>query len=344
MAQQPLAVDRLPAEFPRSLSDRPWYVRAAVHTGRFFRAKPLGGIGVALIVLLVVVAVFREQLSRYDPQQVFQVPNPSYDAELAEQALDNPSVKLLHPPEKFEPTTLARNLGPSAEHWLGTDNNGRDLFARLVWGSRVSLYVGIGASALAVILGSVFGIVSAYFGGWVDMLMQRFADSLQAFPPLILLLLMIQVIDTPNLTLIIVALGIVGVAPVIRIVRSTVLAVREEVYVTAAITIGAGDLRIMFRHILPNIVAPIIVVFTTSIGLYILAEASLSFLGYGDPREISWGKMVNEGRVLTSAAPNVALVSGLAITLVVLAFNLAGDALRDVLDPRLRGRSGRAGF
>lgn len=344
MAQQPIAVERIPAELPRTLSDRPWFVRAAVHTGRFFRTKPLGGFGVVVIVALVFVAVFADRLSRYDPMQVFEVPNPAYDAELAEQALDNPSLKLLHPPEKFEPTTFARNLGPSAKHWLGTDNNGRDLYARLVWGSQVSLIVGIGASALAVLLGSIFGIVSAYFGGWVDMSMQRLADSLQAFPPLILLLLMIQVIDTPSLTLITVALGIVGVAPVIRIVRSTVLAVREEVYVTAAVTIGASDLRIMFRHILPNIVAPIIVVFTTSIGLYILAEASLSFLGYGDPRKISWGKMVNEGRILLAAAPNVALVSGLAITIVVLAFNLAGDALRDVLDPRLRGRSGRAGF
>ena len=343
MSERPLAIPGT-EYIPPSLSDRPWIVRAAVQTGRFFRTKPLGGFGVAVIVLLVFVAIFADQLDRYDPQRVFEVPNPEYDPELAEQALDNPSIRLLHDEDKFTPTVLARNLPPSSEHWLGTDNNGRDLYSRIVWGSQVSLIVGIGASLLAVLVGSVFGIVSAYFGGVVDMVMQRIADAFQAFPPLILLLLMIQVIDTPSLTLITVALGIVGVAPVIRIVRSTVLATREEVYVTAAVTLGASDLRIMFRHILPNIMAPIIVVFTTSIGVYILAEASLSFLGYGDPRKISWGKMVNEGRLLGAAKPLMALWTGLAITVVVLAFNLAGDALRDVLDPRLRGASGRTSF
>jgi ABC-type dipeptide/oligopeptide/nickel transport system permease subunit len=140
------------------------------------------------------------------------------------------------------------------------------------------------------------------------------------------------------------ALGVLGIAPVIRIVRSAVLTARQEVYVSAARTIGATDLRIMFRHILPNIVAPIIVIFTISIGTYILLEATLAFLGISDPTKESWGRMVNEGRQLDPSKPWMALFAGGAITVTVLAFNLVGDGLRDALDPRLRGGSGRSGF
>ena len=206
------------------------------------------------------------------------------------------------------------------------------------------MYVGFGASAIAVVLGIIIGMISAYFGGYVDFFIQRLVDTFQAFPALILLLLFIQVVANPTLFSITIALGIVGVASVVRIVRSSVLSAREEVYVTAAKTVGASDARIMGRHILPNIVAPIIVIFTNTVGVYILAEATLQFLGLGDPTRPSWGKMVEEGRRQGTGQPLMALFVGSALTIAVLGFNLAGDALRDVLDPRLRGRSGRAGF
>jgi peptide/nickel transport system permease protein len=176
------------------------------------------------------------------------------------------------------------------------------------------------------------------------MLIQRLTDALLTFPPLILLLLIVQVVDRPNKWWITLGLGIIGISQVIRIVRSSVLSTREEQYVLAARAMGASDTRVMARHILPNIVAPLIVVFTIAIGAYILAEAGLAFIGLGDPVAISWGKMVNEARQLGASSPLYALFVGLAITFSVLGFNLAGDALRDVLDPRLRGRGGRAGF
>lgn len=177
----------------------------------------------------------------------------------------------------------------------------------------------------------------------MDFIIQRIMDTLQAFPPLVLLLLFGQVVANPTLTVNTISLGILGVASSTRIVRSAVLAAREEVYVLAARTIGANDVRIMARHIFPNITAPIIVTFTSSIGLYILIEATLAFLGLGDPVRISW-KTIEAGRRNGTSDPWMAMAVGGALTLTVLGFNLAGDALRDVLDPRLRGRGGRAGF
>lgn len=333
----------------RTASDRPFFTRWSLSVLRFFRQQPLGTFGTIVILTMVFMAVFAEQIDRYPPGFQFRGsgPNPAYDPEIAQRALTDPSLKVQYPPETFVKTldgVLLRNLGPSSEHWLGTDNNGHDLYSRIIHGSRVSLYVGILASLMAVVAGTIIGVISAYFAGVVDIIIQRFVDSLQAFPALILLLLIIQVVDTPSLRFITIALGILGIAPVIRIVRSAVLSTREEVYVLAANSIGASDARIMARHILPNIMAPIIVIFSTSISVYILAEAGLAFLGFGDPTAISWGKMVNEGRQLGSAKPLMALWTGLAITIAVLGFSLFGDALRDALDPRLRGRSGRSGF
>ncbi|HMO54419.1 MAG TPA: ABC transporter permease, partial [Tepidiformaceae bacterium] len=169
-------------------------------------------------------------------------------------------------------------------------------------------------------------------------------DTLQAFPPLILLLLFGQVVANPTLQWNTLSLGILGIANSSRVVRSAVLAAREEVYVMAARTVGATDLRVMGRHIFPNITAPIIVTFTSSIGLYILVEATLAFLGLGDPTRISWGKMVEEGRRNGVSDPWMAFVVGMALTITVLGFNLAGDALRDVPDPRVRGRAARGAF
>lgn len=329
---------------PRSLSDRALPYRWFVHSKRFMLGKPLGAFGVIIIALLIVAAAFADLLAPYGADDSFFGPNPEYDPELADQALDDPTVRLTNPSIVFEETVPLRAVTPTWEHPLGTTHQGRDLLSRIIYGSQLALLVGVGASAIAAFFGVVLGVISAYFAGLADIIIQRFVDSLQAFPALILLLLITQIVENPNKYWIMLALGVVGVAPVIRIVRSAVLVTREEQFVIAARVVGASDRRIMARHILPNIVAPIIVIFTISIGVYILAEATLSFLGFGDATAVSWGKMVNEGRQLGAGNPWMALFVGLALTITVLAFNLAGDALRDALDPRLRGGGGRPGF
>jgi peptide/nickel transport system permease protein len=294
-----------------------WWVVA----GRLAVRKPLGFFGVVVIFLLVVAALGAPAIARYDPQETFSRPNPLYQ----------PGV---FNPEALTPTTLDRAAAPSVKHWFGTDNSGRDIWSRIIWGARRSLSVGVGALAISIITGTMVGVVSAYFGGWVDTLLQRLMDSLQVFPALLLLILVATYME-PTIQNLIIALGVVGITQVSRIVRGTVLAVREMPYVEAAKVVGASDLRAMLQHILPNTAAPIIVIFTIGLGSVIIAEAGLSFLGLAPPG-VSWGQMLNEGRNVINTSPWQAVFSGLAITLAVLAFNLAGDALRDVLDPRLR--------
>lgn len=318
-------------------------LRAARAVKNFMVQKPLGGFGVVLIFAVVLTAFLAPFIQRYDPDTVFSRDNPDYDAELAEKSLEDRSIRFQYPPEKFEKTVIASVDGISSSHWLGTDTAGRDVWSRMVWGAQLSLLVGVGAAIIAISFGLFFGTISAYFGGWVDLVIQRMTDTLQAFPALILLLLFLQVVENANKYHMTFALGIIGIAAVIRIVRSAVLRARAELYIEAARVIGATDARVMVRHILPNIMAPTIVIFTISIGSYIVAESSLAFIGFGDPAAISWGKMVNEGRKLFPASYTMSLVSGGAITLTVLGFNLAGDALRDVLDPRMRG-AGKSGF
>lgn len=332
----------IPAYAPPRQSALP--SRMAKASLRFMVTKPLGGFGMILIVLMVAIAFLTPLIDRYEPEQVFKVPNPEYDPVLAEKSLTDRMIRLLNPPEKFDEFVIMNAADPSSGHWLGTDTAGRDLYARIIWGSRLSLLVGVGAALIALFGGLLLGVISGYFSGVADMLIQRATDALQAFPALILLLLFIQVVENPNKYHMTVALGIVGISPVTRVVRSAVLRVREEPFVMAAQVVGATDLRIMLRHVFPNIVAPAIVIFTISIGSYILAEAGLAFIGFGDPTAVSWGKMVNEGRRLLPAKPLMSVFAGGAITLTVLGFNLAGDALRDVLDPRMRGGGGRAGF
>lgn len=329
-----------------SVSDRPMLVRWGIGFGRFMTQKPLGAFGVLLIVFVVAVAIVAPLIQHHDPDAVFGTVNPDYDPELAEKALADPNIRLQYPPEVFEKGEIIGPAAPSADHWLGTDKAGRDYYSRIIWGSRLSLLVGIGASLISLAAGMVFGIISAYFGGIVDLLLQRATDALLAFPALILLLLFVQVVENPNKYWTTLALGIVGIAQVVRIVRSAVLSARQETYVTAAIVVGASDGRVMVRHILPNIMAPAIVIFTLSIGAFILAETSLAFIGLGDPVAPSWGKMLNEGRQLVSVSgmEYLSIFPGVAIMLTVLGFNLAGDALRDALDPRLRGGGGRTGF
>jgi peptide/nickel transport system permease protein len=354
----------------RSLSDRPAAVRYGISTLHFIKTKPLGAFG-ALVIAIVVFfgfmtmpilpSSFAEFVERVPPdeevrgeravctpEQVEDFSVECFSQELFDRSQVDATVRVLYPPSRFEAGgaegAILLLASPSWDHWLGTDLRGRDVWSRVVHGARLALLVGIGAALIAVTFGTLFGIVSAYFGGWVDMVIQRITDAFYAFPSLILLLIFAQVIENPNKYTTTVALGIIGVASVVRIARASVLATREEMYVMAAQTVGASDRRIMLRHILPNIVAPLIVVFTISVGAYILAEAGLAFLGLGDPVAISWGKMINEGRGLGPANPGLALYVGTALTLTVLGFNLLGDALRDVLDPRLRGRGGRAGF
>jgi peptide/nickel transport system permease protein len=370
MAQQTGALP-LPTGIPRSLSDRPLLYRWGVHAWRFVTKKPLGGIGVFVIIVVSIFAIFASQLQRYDPDKAFETDKPPcteaqanenppktpcLDVKLKEFVDDNPILKISGEkvPELGRGVTDPNRLisgrrvlftePASSDHWLGTDLAGRDIYARVVHGTRLALIVGLGGSFVAVVLGTVLGLTSAYFGGLVDMLIQRIVDAFQAFPPFILLLLVTQVVDDPPTWFLAVALGMVGIATVTRVVRSAVLTTREDVYVMAARTIGASDPRIMARHILPNIFSPIIVVFTSAIGAYILAEAGLAFIGLGKLDAISWGKMIEEGRRLGPAKPAYAFFVGAALTVTVLGFNLAGDALRDVLDPRLRGRGGRPGF
>lgn len=375
MASNPGAIDiATTAGIPRSASDRPLLRRILSNVGQFFVRKPLGGFGVVVIGIVIFAALSADLISRYDPSESFSVDKPActaaqsaqitvsatgqvtthppldvcFDNELSLRAQDEPLVRLqvtTASPDRIQTGKRTLNsASPSSDHWLGTDLSGRDLWSRIIYGSRLALIIGLGASLVAVSLGTCFGVVSGYFGGWADMAIQRLVDAFQAFPPFILLLLFTQTVDHPSSYFLAFVLGLVGMAGVVRITRSAVLASKEEVYVLAARTVGASDPRVMARHVLPNIFSPIIVVFTSAIGAYILAEAGLAFLGLGPPTAISWGRMVNEGRLLGPAKPLMALFVGLALTFTVLGFNLAGDALRDVLDPRLRGRSGRAGF
>ena len=301
-------------------------LRVARSVGTFVRRRPLGAVGFLLIGLMVFAAVFAPFVSRYDPNEAFSHPNPGFDPVLYQQSLTDPTVKLknIAHPEKFvQGNVFEQNAGMSSAHWLGTDPLAHDTWSRIVYGARLSLFVGIGGAVFACTIGTILGLSSGYFGGWIDDVLMRFTDALFTFPPLILLLLIVQVVDKPNKWWITFALGILGIASVVRIVRSTVLSAREEVYVLAAQSIGASDVRIMLRHILPNIFAAVIVVFSISIGGYILAEAGLAFIGLGDPVAISWGKMLDQGRQYGVSAPLFAFWVGMAITLSVLGFNLA---------------------
>lgn len=287
---------------------------------RFVVRKPLGALGLLFVFIVAAAGVAAPVVARYDPEQPFQSVNPDY----------NPDDPFSAP----SPTKLAKSEPPSWKHWFGTDAAGRDTWSRVVWGARRSLSVGVLALLISTAAGTFLGVVSAFFGGWFDTLVQRLMDAIQAFPALLILLLL-ATLTKPTITSMVLALGFIGVTQVSRIVRGSVLAVRETPYVEAARVVGCSDWRIMALHILPNVAAPIIVVFTIGIGSVIIAEASLSFLGVAPPG-ISWGDTLNEGRRFVYSSPWQALFSGAAITMAVLGFNLAGDALRDVLDPRLR--------
>jgi ABC-type dipeptide/oligopeptide/nickel transport system permease subunit len=230
---------------------------------------------------------------------------------------------------------------PSAEHWLGTDIQGRDIWSRLVYGARVSLTVGLISQGIALFLGVTLGLVAGFYGKWVDEIVMRLADVTLAFPTLLLLIAMVAALQ-PSEGVVFATIGIVGWAGMARIVRGQVLVVRQLEYIQAIRALGAGDLRIMSQHVLPNVIAPVVIAATLGVAGAIMAEAALSFLGLGVPPPApSWGSMIADGRDLEQLrrAPWTSVFPGIAIGAAVLGFNLLGDALRDALDPRQHYRA-----
>jgi peptide/nickel transport system permease protein len=260
--------------------------------------------GVVVIVLVIVMAIFAPLLAPYDPY---------------EQSLSESLVK------------------PSTHHLLGTDSLGRDTLSRLIYGSRNSLMVGVVALGIAAVVGITMGLLAGYLGGWVYTVIMRIIDALMCFP-MILLAMLIAALLGGGIRNVMVALGIAMLPGYARLMCGEVLSVKENDYVLAARSEGAGNLRIMLSHVLPNCFPPLIVLMTMQIGAAILAEAGLSFLGIGiRPPDAAWGRMVSEGRYYLLSNPVLSFAPGLAIMLVVFAFNMVGDGLRDALDPRLRG-------
>jgi len=241
---------------------------------------------------------------------------------------------LLPIPDPVATSWSAIRKAPSAAHWLGTDDLGRDILARMIWGARASLMAGVFSVAIAVCIGVPFGLVAGYFGGWVDMVISRVTEALLAMPFLIMAIALAAFLG-PSLTNAMIAIGVSATPLFIRLSRGQVLAVKTEDYVEGARAVGLNHVEIMTRYILPNIVAPIIVQATLTIATAIIAEASLSFLGLGQqPPSPSWGSMLNVAKNFLSQAPWMAMWPGAAIFLVVIGFNLLGDGLRDALDPR----------
>jgi len=303
----------------------------------FLAHKPLGVFGLAIILLLGFLAIFGHWVAPYGAETRFtvspQASTPTTNSNPDDVSCVTPECTAKAHANAAQPVA---NTGPSGKHWFGTDSTARDIFTRVILGARRSLGVGLGSLLIGTFLGVVFGGLSAYMGGTFDTVTQRLMDALQAFPPLLFLLLLTAV-GQPNIALITAGIGVVATPQISRIARSTVLQVRALPFVEAAQVVGAPDRRILLTHILPNIWAPVIVVFTIGVGAGILAEAALSFLGVA-PVGVSWGYMTYEGTQLIKQAPSEAIFAGAANSLAVLGFNIVGDALRDVLDPRLRAR------
>jgi len=278
---------------------------------RLVKEKPLGNIGGIIVLVLLLVGIFADFIVPYGMKEIH-----------LEDILD----------------------GPSAQYWMGTDQLGRDVFTRIVYGARISMIIGLSATALSLVIATIIGALTGFFGGRFDLVAQRFVDAWMAFPGLLLLITVMSLVGQ-GLLQIVMVLGIWGGISGSRITRSAVIGIKENMYFTAAKAIGSPTRRILWRNVLPNIMAPMIIIFTTSIGGVILAEASLSFLGFGLPPDVpSWGGMLSwDGRNHMQVAPWLAIWPGAALSIVVYGTNMFGDAMRDLLDPRLRGGVGGMG-
>ncbi|MBI5578543.1 MAG: ABC transporter permease [Deltaproteobacteria bacterium] len=242
----------------------------------------------------------------------------------------------LAPYDPLKPAPLERLQGSSERHWFGTDSLGRDIFSRVIYGTRISILIGLISVSISLVPGTFLGLMAGYFGGRIDSLIMRLMDMLLAFPA-ILLAIFITAILEPNLTNTMIAVGIVYIPHYARIVRSSVLSLKEQLFVQAIAHLGGSHARILARHILPNAMPPIIVYATLGMGTAVLQAAALGFLGLGaQPPQPEWGAMLSEGRQYIQIAPHVAAFPGAAILVLVLGFNLFGDGLRDALDPSLR--------
>ena len=278
---------------------------------RLVKEKPLSIIAGVVILLLMLVAIFADVLAPFPHDEV---------------------------------NIVDRMQAPSGRYLLGTDQLGRDLLSRLIFGARISLTVGLAATAVNVVVAVLIGGPSGFFGGRLDLAAQRFVDAWMAFPGLLLLLTIMSLVGR-GVPQIIVVLGVTGGIGSSRVIRGAVIGVKENVYFQAAEAIGSTKSRTLIRHVLPNIAAPLIIIFTINVGAVIISEAALSFLGFGLPISVpSWGGMLSrEGRQFMELAPRLALWPGLCLTIVVYCLNMFGDAVRDLLDPRLRGGGGRLG-
>ena len=283
----------------RIIRKRPTVVQSIL---RFVGDKPLGALGAFVLLFLVFLAATADVISPFDPKD----------------------------------TTSTNFLGPNSANLFGTDNLGRDILSLTIHGSRISLFVGFASVLIGVTAALVLALVTGYFGGWSDSLTQRIGDTLMAFPGLILALFLVSVLEPSHQTVVI-AVAIIFLAPSVRTIRSQVLAVKSTTYIEAARAVGCTPIRIIGLHIFPNILALYVVVASLNLGAAIIIEASLSFLGLG-PATQSWGKMVSDGsRHLFLEGPWWSLFPSLALAITVYSFNMLGDALRDIWDPRLRG-------
>lgn len=278
---------------------------------RLVREKPMGTVGAVIVLGLLFTGICADLLAPYGYNEI---------------------------------DLTAVMVSPSSDYILGTDQVGRDMLSRIIYGARISMFVGLGASAIDVVAATLIGIVSGYFGGKVDLALQRFVDAIIVFPPLFFYLTVMALIG-PGLLQVTFCLGILRGIGSSRLIRSAVMGAKQNLYIDAAYAIGAQNTRILFRHLLPNVSAPAIIIFTVAMGQVIVAEASLSFLGFGIPPPTpSWGGMLSgPSRKYMVDAPWMAIWPGLALSLVVYGINMFGDALRDLLDPRLRGGVGGMG-
>jgi peptide/nickel transport system permease protein len=312
-------------------------LRLGAMVWRLARRKPLGFLGLLFLVAMVLVAVAPRLVAPHSPSQTNVAPRfQSY-------CLGPQGSALCPSRREASPLTgQVRTFNGSLSEPFGTDQLGRDIFSRVLWGTRVSAYVGFGAVLVNSLVAVGIGVTCGYFGGRYDAILQRFVDAVMALPSLVVLLALPMMIGGPTFTKLILILGILGGVGGSRVIRAAVIGVRSAPYLEAARVIGARDGRIMAWHVLPNIFGPWMVQATIALGGIILTESSLSFLGFGvtNPNQPSWGAMLQLGQTVAAEHPMQAVWPGLAIALAVFSFNMLGDALRDLLDPRLRGASG----